>query len=96
MSKHCRQDRTAIVSVLDKLLILKGRATVSEGRQRGQLVASPNNIAEQGKAHVLSHCGFETTNFLARFLTLGTESQSDRRTHCEIEKIPICWCLSCF
>ncbi len=55
MSKRCRQDRTAIAGESVKLLILKGRATVSEGRQGGQLVAGLNINTKRREANVIPY-----------------------------------------
>lgn len=64
----------------DKLLIVKGPATVSEQRQAWHLVAVPCNNDNAPEAKAVSHLSVATVFFLALFFHKGTEIESESCT----------------
>ncbi len=66
MLSDCRQFRTSIMTGSYKLLIVKGCATVAEGRQGGQEVTPPNNNRKRYILKAISGRGTSMTRFVAQ------------------------------
>ena len=74
MSNPCRQFRTMIMTGGAKLLIVRGCATVAEGRQATNHPSHRNNKAKQHKVRVASRCGVNALHKTAHQVTDGTLS----------------------
>ena len=66
MLSDCRQFRTTIMTGSYKLLIVKGGATVAEGRQGGQELTPPNNNRKRDILKANSGRRTSMTGFVAQ------------------------------